>query len=232
MGWSSLAADGEIQAAKKMLEYGVQRLHGAQLDPVVLHGTVAHPEHYYLCHGGVVTLWSYTLLYYCFGFAGVCAVLYLLKYAALLLCFLVLDRCFSRPSAFWASALYAVAPLFILCDGASNSIILSTIFWPISLALIVFRLHRKEITSPGDLLLAGATTFLAGQSCYFALSIVPSLAVINSRVTSLRPRAIRAIATDPVSLAFLAGGVLSFLAILGQVSFYSGALTQIGRAHV
>jgi hypothetical protein len=224
MGWSSLAADGEVIAAKKLLEYGFQRLHGVQLYPEALYGTVAHPEHCYIMRGSLLTFWFYTLLYYCFGFAGVCAVLYLLKYAASLLCFLVLDRCFSRSSAFWASVLYAVAPLFILCDGASNSIILSTIIWPISLALIVFRLHRKETRSPGDILLAGATTFLAGQVCYFALSIVPSLAVINSRVTSLRPRAIRAVVTDPVSLAFLAGGVLSFLAILGQVAFYVGSL--------
>jgi hypothetical protein len=227
MGWSSLAADGEVLAAKKLLEYGFQRLQGAQLLPLVLHGTVAHPEHYVFAHGPYPILWFYTALYYVFGFAGVCVVLYLLKYAALVLCFLVLDRCFSRSSAFWASVLYALAPLSILFEGDSNAPILSAIFWPIGVALIVFRFHRKERPGLGDVLLAGATTFLAGQTCYFAFTIVPSLAVINSRVTSLRPRAIRAVATDPVSLAFLAGGVLSLLVWLGQVALYEGGLSPL-----
>jgi hypothetical protein len=227
MGWSSLPACGEVVAARKMLEVGVRRLHGGQLFPTALYGTVAHPEHYVFVHGASPTIWLYTALYYCFGFAGVSAVIYLLKYAALVLCFLVLDRCFSRSSAFWAAALYAVAPLSIVCEGASNTIILSAIFWPISLALIVFRLQRKETSSPGDLLLAGATAFLAGQSCYFGFTLVPSLAVINSRVTSLRPRALRAVVTDPVSVAFLAGGALSFLVFLGLLVLYQGSLSPL-----
>ncbi len=227
MGWSSLAADGEVIKAIKLLEYGVQRLHGAAVNPAIQYGTVAHPEHYNYCHSPYPVFWAYTAIYYCFGFAGVCAVLYLLKYAALLLCFVVLDRCFARSSAFWASVLYAVAPLYMLCDGASNTIILSTILWPISVALILFRFHRKERAGPGDLLLAGATAFLAGQACYFALSIIPSLVVINSRVASLRPRALRAVATDPINLAFVAGGVLSLLVFLGQVAVYEGGLSPL-----
>lgn len=142
----------------------------------------------------------------------------------MILCFLVLDYCFSRSSAFWASVLYAVAPLSILCDGVSNCVIRGAIFWPISVALIVFRFRRKESASLGDLLLAAATTFLAGQVSWFALSIVPSLMVINIRLTSLKPRALCAVLTSPVSLALLAGGVLSLLVFIGQVTLYAGGL--------
>jgi hypothetical protein len=188
---------------------------------------VAHPEHYIYANHPYGLLWFYTLLYYCFGFAGVLAVIYLFKYAALLTCFLVLEHCFSRASAFWASVLYAVAPLSILCEGASNCVIMASIFWPIALAVIVFRFHRKESASFGDLLLAGATTFLAGQGSWFALSIVPSLMVINSRLTSLRPRAILVALTNPVSLAFLVGGVLSLLVFLGQIAWYEGGFGHI-----
>jgi hypothetical protein len=227
MGWSSLAACGEVVAVRKLLEIGFQRLHGAQILPVALYGTVAHPEHYVVARGPYPILWFYALLYYCFGFVGVSAVLYLLKYAGLVLSFLVLERCFSRAAAFWAAVLYAVAPLYVLCDGTSNAIILSTVFWPVGLALIVFRLHCKEARGPSDLLLAGATTFLAGQTCYFALSFIPALMVINSRVASPRLRAIRAVATDPVSLAFLVGGVLSLLVWLGQVALYEGGLSPM-----
>jgi hypothetical protein len=224
MGWSSSASSLEIRLVQKLLEYGVQRLHGGLLNPALAYGTVAHPEHYLYAHYPYPPQWFYAALYYCFGFAGVCAALYLLHYAALLSCFLVLDHCFSRSSAFWASVLYAVAPAFVLHTGMADVIIVGSIFWPIALAVIVFRLHRKETRSPGDLLLAGATAFLAGQTSWFALSIVPSLAVINSRVASLRPRAIRAVLTNPVSLAFLAGGVLGLLVFLGQVALYEGGV--------
>ena len=232
MGWSSLAANGEVLAAKKLLEYGVLRLHGGVIGWAAGSGIVAHPEHYMYSHHPYLLVWFYTLFYYCFGFAGVSAVMYLLKYVALVLCFLVLDRCFSRSSAFWASVLYAVVPLSIVCDGASNSVIMASIAWPIGLALILFRFHRKESVSLGDLLLAAATTFLAGQTSWFALSVVPSLAVINSRLASLHPRGIRRVLTNPVSLAFLAGGVLSMLVFFGQVTFYEGGLGQLMKFSV
>ncbi len=227
MGWSSIGT--EVWQAHKLLDYGFQRLHGGALRWDAWTGTVAHPEHYIYTHHPYPIYWFCAVLYYFFGITGIAVVMFLLKYAALVLSFLVLDRYFSRSSAFWASVLYAVAPCSILLDGNSNSVVVASSLWPIAVALILFRFRRKAAASRGDLLLAGATTFLAGQVSWFALSLAPSLAAINSRLTSLRPRGIREVLRHPVSLAFVVGGVLSFLVFLGQVAFYEPDLLDLSH---
>lgn len=224
MGWSSFAACAEIRAAHKLLEYGFGHLHGAVLTPGSGFGRVAHPEHYFYAHHPYPLFWFHTLVYHLFGFAGVSVVLYSLKYAALVSCFLVLDRCFSRAAAFWAAVLYAIAPLYVLTDGGSNSVIFTSIVWPISLAVVLLRLQRRATAGWGDVWLAGATTFLMGQCSWFALSIVPSLALVASGATSLGPRGIRAMLTHRLSRALVAGAVLSLVVFVGQIALYEGGL--------
>ncbi len=224
----SLRSGPEIWQAHKVVDdYGFMRLHGAQLDLSVITGRIAHPEHYIYSHYPYPLFWLYAGLYYLFGTAGPIVAVSLLKYLALVLTFLVLDQCFSRPAAFFASLLYAAAPILMLTDGNSNVVVVTSVVWPIALALIYFRFRRKEAASRGDLLLAGATTFLAGQGVWFALSVAPSLAVINSRLTSFRPRALRTALTNPVSVAFVVGGVLSLLVYLGQVAAYTEGLDTL-----
>lgn len=129
MGWS--ATGTEVWQAHKLLDYGVQRLHGGAMSMEAWTGTVAHPEYYLYTHHPYPIFWFCTLLYYFFGIVGVATAMYLLKYAALILGFLVLDRYFSRPAAFWASVLYAVAPGSILLDGNANSVVVAAVFGPL-----------------------------------------------------------------------------------------------------
>ena len=227
MGWS--ATGTEVWQARKLLDYGVWRLHGGALSMAAWAGTVAHPEHYFYTHHPYPIFWFVTVIYYFFGIVGVATVMFLLKYLALLFCFLVLHRYFSRPAAFWASVLYAVAPGSILLDGNANSVVVAAVFWPLAVALIVFRFHRKESFTRTDLLLAGATTFLAGQVSWFAFLMAPCLALINSRFVSLRLSAIRNVLTNRVSLAFMIGGILSCLVFFGQVAFYEPNVFGLGK---
>ena len=227
MGWS--ATGTEIWQAHKLLDYGVGRLHGAGMSMDAWTGTIAHPENYIYTHHPYPIFWFVTLLLYLFGVVGVATVMFLLKYAALLFCFLVLDRHFSRASAFWASVLYAAAPCSILLDGNANSVVVASIFWPIGVALIVFRLHSKSSLSRGDLVLAGATTFLAGQISWFAFSIAPFLALISGHFASFKTSSIRSALTNRTSLAFMIGGILSCLVFVGQVAYYEPAFLELGK---
>ncbi len=218
MGWSTIGT--EVWQAHKLLEYGVQRLHGGAVRQDVWTGTIAHPEHYLYTHHPYPIIWFCAVVIRFFGIPGVAVAMFLLKYLALVLCFQVLDAHFSRPAAFWASVLYALAPVAIVLDGNANSVGVASAFWPIAVALIVFRFQRRQPATLGDLLLAGAIMFVAGQTSWFALSMAPVLAAINARVTSLRLASLHQMLANPVSLALLLGGVLALLVFLGQVAYY------------
>ncbi|TAK93978.1 MAG: hypothetical protein EPO07_17425 [Verrucomicrobia bacterium] len=211
----------ETWQAKKLLEYGFWHRHGAAiLSPGTDTGILPNPELFNRSHHPYPIMWVYTLLYTFAGAAGGAALAMLLRLAASVLTFCALDRHFDRFSAWCGAVLVTLAPVTLHLDSeVTNATTIAAVLWPLG-AYLLSREKTESPTSPLPGRFIGLSVFLAVQTDWFPLTIVPALIVLAVEWQRLSFRKLADPLKHPVAGRILVAAVLTSALFLLGVIYY------------
>jgi hypothetical protein len=144
----------------------------------------------------------------------------LAKLAGCLLLFKILDLHFGRFPAWLASVLYALAPCALLEDVGYCCVTQSTLIWPVGAWLLVGRKRADGSLAQLPPWGCAALAFIAGQTDWLALVILPALAVLTLNWEQPWWKNISLAARNPRFRALALGGAASALVMAVQVVLY------------
>lgn len=211
----------EIWQGHKLFDYGFLERRGATLGGGFDTGTLPNPAAFNYTHHPFPIMDLYALIIAAVGAYGVVALMLTLKLATCVLVFLVLDRCFSRFSAWFATILFAVAPCSVLLKHEiANATTLVASLWPLGVFLLLNGSldSAKQGAARGRFI--GTTVFLAGQTDWFFLTIIPPLLVLIFERTGSWWNSVVATLKKPVCVRLLAGTAMTLLVFSLQVILY------------
>jgi hypothetical protein len=172
-------------------------------------------------------LWIDTALYSLFGPWGIVVANAALGLGVALLTLVVLRRFFDGRSAFFGAVLFVVAPSSIFFDVNPNTVALGACFWPLGAYLLQRAAAEPSRRSWGWAL--ATTAFCAGQTNWFALTLVPAFAVVawfGPWETAHRRRLVTAIFLG----AFLAAAVFVLQVLVYTPDFVQLRSYAMGQA--
>lgn len=162
----------EVWEARKLLEYGFLNQLGGIVEIHHMTGRLTHPEAFYYTHHPYPILWLFTLVYQITGPWGVVLFNSAWGLVGSLLLFKVLCRYFDAKNSFLATVCATLAPSSIFFDIDPSIVACSAIVWP----FILWTLPRPAAAvSKSSLWIPGFIIFIAGQICWFSLTILPAL---------------------------------------------------------
>jgi hypothetical protein len=171
----------------------------------------------------------YALITAAVGGWGVIVLMLALKLATCVLTFLVLDRFFSRFPAWLATVLFVVAPCSImLAHEVANATTLIASLWPLGAFLLTS--PRDGTGKPGPVRgpFIGTAVFLAGQTDWFFLTIIPSLFFLLMERTGPWTDRLSATLKKPVCRRFLIGLTVTMVLFGLQVVLYEPDFRGLG----
>lgn len=201
----------EVWEAHKLLDYGFLARCGALLAPPVMTGHLAFPADLNYTNHPYPIVWLVTALYALGGTHLCLAFVLTLRLAATVTIYRLFLRLFDSRSAWWGAALYALAPLGLSYDVNSNCIALAATVWPFAAALLI-----DERENRARLWLLGLAVFLAGQTSWMSLSLVPPWLALAWPAEG----GLRALLRQPKARAVLAGAIASTLLFITQIVVY------------
>lgn len=201
----------EVAAARKLLNYGFVRLHGARLGARFFTGYLPNPEAFQYTHYPFSLFWLFTLVYSIAGAYGVLLFVFAMKLAGFVLVFRILAAHFERFPAWFATALFAIAPCSIALDVDTDIVATGALVWPFAVwALLKWRTW----------LAAALTMFIAAQISWFALTLIPALMILVANPARTFREGLSCVLKSRVAMAILIAGLFGFVFYLAQVAYY------------
>ncbi len=206
----------EIGEAHKLLDYGFLNRAGAIMPPGLMFGRVAHPEDFNFTHHPHPIVWLFTGV---LAVAGPWPCIFLvlaLRLAATVAVWRLLQRYFQPWPAWFASVLYAVAPIGLALAPDTNCIALGAVIWPFAAALALDESGRRS-----RLWLLGLVIFLGGQSAWLSLTLGPVLLWLAWPAERLDRAGLRAAWQSPRIRMILFSSIATLVFFIAQIVWYA-----------
>jgi hypothetical protein len=218
----------EVWEGKKLLDYGFWARSGAILHNFFMSGRLAHPWQFNYTNHPYPILWLFTLLYSLFGpWAPVLLVL-LASLGTSLLVFYLLKEDFGAQPALFATLLYVTAPEAVFFSISTSAVAFGAFFWPLGVFLIR-RLKKTSMSTWAQPVSLGLMVLAAGQSTWFALTLVPAFLLLSAETNGPRSQFLQSNLRNKCWWGIFAGASLSVFLFAAQVAFYTPDFPELWK---